>query len=309
MAARPAPIDSSYVPSAALTKLPANAPLQDILDVIEQDGGVILTGLVSGQDLAAIKEELEPYTNKVTDGKATEGDAMDNLFPKETQVIAGLVGKSPTAVKMCENEVLHSLQTAILEHSFTAAWEDFTEEHTVHPLLSTSLALNIGPGAPRQKLHRDDINHGVPHGSFNLKQTSQITCLVAGVRTTRENGATMFVPGSHKWDDSRFPRLDEVCFAEMDPGSALVFVGSAYHGGGHNATTDVMRIMYSFFFIRGTMRPEENQFLAVPRSKVLNMSDKMLSLLGYKKPTTYLGLVNNDDPTVNLPAVLAMATA
>lgn len=56
------------------------------------------------------------------------------------------------------------------------------------------------------------------------------------------------------------------------------------------------------------MRTEENQFLAVPRSKALGMSEKMLSLLGYKKPSTVLGIVDNEDPALNLRAVLERAS-
>jgi ectoine hydroxylase-related dioxygenase (phytanoyl-CoA dioxygenase family) len=88
----------------------------------------------------------------------------------------------------------------------------------------------------------------------------------------------------------------------MEPGSMLIFLGSSYHGGGHNSTPDVVRKVHGLFFIRGTLRTEENQFLAIPRSRVMTMSDKMLSLLGYKKPTTVLGVVDNVDPYVDLKA-------
>ena len=56
------------------------------------------------------------------------------------------------------------------------------------------------------------------------------------------------------------------------------------------------------------MRTEENQFLAIPRSKVLGMSDKMLSLLGYKKPSTVLGIVENMDPASDLQGALERAS-
>lgn len=82
----------------------------------------------------------------------------------------------------------------------------------------------------------------------------------------------------------------------MSAGSALIFLASAYHGGGHNSVPDSFRTMHSLFFIRGTLRTEENQFLAIPRSKVREMSPKMLELLGYKKPTTVLGIVDNISP-------------
>jgi ectoine hydroxylase-related dioxygenase (phytanoyl-CoA dioxygenase family) len=135
----------------------------------------------------------------------------------------------------------------------------------------------------------------------------------------------MFVPGSHKWDDVRVPRLDEVCFAgeryslsntlllvltlqypEMDPGSGLIFLASCYHGGGSNIIRDEVRKIHALFFVRGTLRTEENQFLAIPRSRVLTMGTNMLSLLGYKKPSTVLGIVENQDPALNLQAVFNM---
>jgi swainsonine biosynthesis dioxygenase SwnH1/2 len=89
----------------------------------------------------------------------------------------------------------------------------------------------------------------------------------------------------------------------MQPGSALIFLAACYHGGGHNSTSDEVRKIHGLFFVRGTLRTEENQFLAIPRSKVLGMSDKMLSLLGYKKPTTVLGVVDNEDPVKDLRGV------
>lgn len=92
----------------------------------------------------------------------------------------------------------------------------------------------------------------------------------------------------------------------MDPGSALIFLASCYHGGGTNQVPREVRKLHGLFFVRGNLRTEENQFLAVPRSKVLSMSSKMLSLLGYKKPSTVLGIVENKDPALDLPAVFGM---
>lgn len=88
----------------------------------------------------------------------------------------------------------------------------------------------------------------------------------------------------------------------MEPGSVLIFLASCYHGGGHNSVPGDVRKMHGLFFTRGTFRTEENQFLAVPKSKVMTMSDKMLTLLGYRKPTTVLGVVDNTDPAENLQA-------
>lgn len=90
----------------------------------------------------------------------------------------------------------------------------------------------------------------------------------------------------------------------MSAGSALIFLGSAFHGGGHNSVPGSIRTMYSLFFVRGIYRTEENQFLTVPRSKLLKMSPKMLQLLGYKKPTMVLGLVDNRSPDEDIHGIL-----
>ncbi|KAF2653432.1 phytanoyl-CoA dioxygenase [Lophiostoma macrostomum CBS 122681] len=301
----PPPIDPSYKPSVSIAQLPATAPTEDILRIIERDGGIILTNFTTQEDLAAIDADVEAHRTKT---RSTEGGAL-NIIPKQTLAMPGLVGKSPTMARICsENAVLEDLRTAILQDRFQVLREDAVEENVIDPLLSISITLHIGFGAPRQTLHRDDNVHGIRHGgAFDLKRVSQFGCLVAGTRTTRQNGATMFVPGSHRWDDARRPGLDGVCFAEMQPGSALIFLASCYHGGGHNSVEGEVRKMHGLFFVRGTLRTEENQFLAIPRSKVLDMNPKMLSLLGYKKPTTVLGIVENEDPASNLQAVFEHA--
>jgi len=89
----------------------------------------------------------------------------------------------------------------------------------------------------------------------------------------------------------------------MSAGSALIFFASNYHGGGHNSVPGFVRTMHSLFFIRGNLRTEENQFLAIPRSKVQKMSPKMLELLGYKKPTIPLGTVEGISPHEDLKGI------
>jgi ectoine hydroxylase-related dioxygenase (phytanoyl-CoA dioxygenase family) len=175
---------------------------------------VILTGFATPGDLAAIDRDVEAHRKQT---RTTEKSALQ-IIPKETLAVPGLVGKSPTIARICESPVLEQLRTSILQDKFSVIREDIVEEHTIDPLLSISITFYIGPGAPRQRLHRDDNVHGIRHGGvFDLKKASQFACLIAGSKTTRQNGATMFVPGSHRWDDKRTPRTDEVCFAGEIP--------------------------------------------------------------------------------------------
>ncbi|RFU35566.1 hypothetical protein B7463_g748, partial [Scytalidium lignicola] len=305
----PEPIDPSYRPKVSVTTVSADTPIDYILAIIERDGGVILKDLVSNDELLDIEEELKPWSDQQrrhsTNGNKANGDAF-YIIPSQTNLVPGLVGKSKTIADICERPVLEELRQRILLEKYIVHREDWVEPHTVAPLLSLSMSMNIGYGAPRQRLHRDDNIHGIRHsksGEWSFKRASQFGCLIAGCEVTRKRGATMFVPGSHKWDDDRWATKDEICFAEMSPGSALIFLASCYHGGGANTIPNSVRTMYSLFFIRGTLRTEENQFLAISRSKALKMSPKMLELLGYTKPTTALGIVDNISPHEDMDGI------
>jgi ectoine hydroxylase-related dioxygenase (phytanoyl-CoA dioxygenase family) len=206
----PQTIDPSYTPSVSIQSLPSSAPIQEILEIIERDGGVILTNLVTAEQLTAIDEEVDAFQKSAP---TTENSAL-HIIPKQTLVVPGLVGKSQTISDICEFPVLDQLRSSILQEEFSVNREGLVEENSIDPLLSLSCTLHIGYGAQRQILHRDDNVHGIRHAApFELKKASQFGCLIAGTQTTRKNGATMFIPGSHKWDDERVPELEEICFA------------------------------------------------------------------------------------------------
>lgn len=214
----PPPIDSSYQPQAALTTIPANTPVEYILAILERDGGVILKDFASQEELAAIEEELKPWTKD----QGCEQKHAFHIIPPQTFLLPGLVGKSKTVAKICEKPILEDLRREILLEKFTANREGHVQPEVIYPLLGLSMSMNIGYGAPRQLLHRDDVIHAWRHPRnpfqpWSFKQVSQFGCLIAGCDVTRANGATMFVPGSHKWDDERWATADEVCFAGISP--------------------------------------------------------------------------------------------
>jgi ectoine hydroxylase-related dioxygenase (phytanoyl-CoA dioxygenase family) len=210
MVAFPPPIDTSYEPTASITRLAATAPLEDMMAVLERDGALILTDLISSQDVASINDEMEPHVQKA---RAESHGAYD-LIPKETIMVPGVVGKSSTMAKIAELEVIDRLRNSVLEKRCTATWEDRTEEFVIGPLLNSSLTYHISHGAPRQRLHRDDMIFGIHHsGDYSMSNETMLGFMIAGSQTTRANGATMAIPGSHKWDHSRVPKPDEVCFA------------------------------------------------------------------------------------------------
>lgn len=227
----PAPINPSYQPKTSISTIPASTPIGYILPILERDGGVILKDLVSQDELTSINEELKEWSSKprrhLGSKEKTEGAAFPTI-PAQTFLVPGLVGKSKTVAQICERPVLEELRQRILLDEFTVNRENFLEPNTIEPLLSVSMG--IGYGAPRQLLHRDDNVHGIRHSRhpldsqpWSFKQASQFGCLIAGCNITRELGATMFVPGSHKWGDDRVPRTDEVCFAGIYSRSVFIY--------------------------------------------------------------------------------------
>lgn len=66
-----------------------------------------------------------------------------------------------------------------------------------------------------------------------------IGCVTALTKTTKENGATIGIPGSHLRGIGRRPLDEEAVPAELDPGDAFIFLGNLYHAGGANITESV----------------------------------------------------------------------
>jgi hypothetical protein len=202
-----APLSSSSpsLTRVALKELPADGPVEDIVAELERSGGVILSNFISSEHLQRLNVDVAreiskrpPHTSQI------------EKFP----YLAGLVGKSKAAAAVCELPVVTKLLNSFLTHRFFVRREEETEEVAVPPLLSLSASLYLSPGPPRAKLHRDDLIHGIDHsGSFDIKNQTELACLIAGADTTMENGATLFIPGSHRWDDERIPKLEEACYA------------------------------------------------------------------------------------------------
>lgn len=202
-------VDSSYTPKTSITHLPSDASVNEIIEVLDRDGGLIIDNFVSQAQLDQIKADVAHYH----ESEATKNSAI-SIVPTETILTPGLVGKSDTIASICESAQLTGLRKEILTDEFVVSREGFPDERSIDPLLSISLAFNVGPGAPRQRLHRDDNIHDTKHDrEFDVRKVSQFACLIAGCETTRDNGATMFIPGSHRWDDKRQPRIDEITFA------------------------------------------------------------------------------------------------
>ena len=152
-------------------------------------------------------------------------------------------------------------------------------------------AVSIGPGEGGQDLHRDRAVWGryVPRTI-----ETQLSTIWAITDFTEENGATRIVPGSHHWARGRKPEAKDVCAAEMNAGSVLIYNGSVIHGGGSNQTDDA-RLGVLLHYTLNWLRQEENQYLSCPPELAKGLSPELRALMGYTQGGYVLGFYS--DPT------------
>jgi ectoine hydroxylase-related dioxygenase (phytanoyl-CoA dioxygenase family) len=187
----------------------------------------------------------------------------------------------------CHSLVLHPLITGIVEEVLSP-WCDTIQ-------LNLTQAIAIHPGALPQLPHRDqDMWRG---------QTGEVEYLVNVMWPltpyTRENGATLVWPESHgqKALDpaapaSQFP-------VEMEPGSALLFLGSTLHGAGGNISRAVRRGAIVSYCL-GWLKPYENQWLAYPPEVARSFPPELAALAGYRQHRPNLGNYEGQCPSILL---------
>ena len=157
----------------------------------------------------------------------------------------------------------------------------------------------IRPGATAQSLHRDDIICHVHRPAVTSHEKGRdygIGLFVAGTRSTRRNGATRFIPGSHLWDYAERPREELAVYAELEPGDAFMMLSGCYHAGSANTSLDEERLLYSTFTGRGWCRQEENQYLANEVERVRRLPVHLQKFMGWQLSLPFMGWVGLDDP-------------
>jgi hypothetical protein len=90
--------------------------------------------------------------------------------------------------------------------------------------------------------------------------------------------------------------------AQMEPGSALLFLGSILHGAGANMTDSVRRAMIVGYCL-GWLRTFENQYLVYPPEVARTFDPDLAALVGYALHRPNLGNVEGQCPSVLLRGV------
>jgi ectoine hydroxylase-related dioxygenase (phytanoyl-CoA dioxygenase family) len=247
-----------------LTTLSRDATVEQVLGLIDRDGFAVVERFLEPEDVAAKKDDLERVLRSVPTGR-------NDFEGFSTQRIYALFAKTRTF----DVQAIDPLITGVLEQVLGAGFQ-----------LSAPVGISIGPGEKAQVLHTDDGVYPFPRPHRELV----VNTMWALDDFTEDNGATVVVPGSHKWAGERPMEDSPRIRATMPAGSVMFFVGSVFHGGGAN-NTDRHRLGVILEYCAGFVRPQENHVLGVPKEIVRNLDPKLQELLGYN----VVGLLGNVD--------------
>ena len=237
--------------------LPAGTTTEDLLDVLRNDGALILEDMLSEGEVRRFREELDPYMDATSNG-------ADDFSGHLTTRTGALVARSAMAREMVMNPVVVSAA-----REFLAPWCERIQLHLTQ-------IIRIRPGQGAQMIHRDRWAWG--RHLQNLEP--QCNTIWAMTDFTVENGATRVVPGSTGWPDDQQVREEEICQAEMKAGSVLLYTGSVFHSGGENRS-QADRIGVNITYTLGWLRQEENQYLSCPPEVARQCSPELQDMLGY----------------------------
>ena len=236
---------------------------------LEQHGLAVVERFLSTADVRRKKDDLERVLESIPTGRNSfEGFATRRIY--------ALFAKT----RLFDAQAIDPLLLAVVERLLGPGF-----------VLSAPTGISIGPGEAAQRLHRDDSVYPVarPH------QELVINTMWALDDFTAENGATLVVPGSHRWPAERRATDTEAVPATMPAGSVLFYVGSLLHAGGANRTA-APRLGVILEYCAGWLRPQENHVLGVPKAIVRELPDRLRELLGYGIHGSLLGYVDGRHP-------------
>lgn len=235
---------------------------------IEADGFVVIEDVATGDQVAEIRAALDPHFTAHTGRNNFEGFGTRRLY--------AVLEKTFACNPLVEHPVVLGLLDRILEPNY---------------LLSQLQAIDILPGEAAQPLHHDDAFYPVPRPRAPLGAAT----IFAIDDFTAENGATVVIPGSHRWGDRTPGPDDHARPVVMKAGSLVFFVGTLWHGGGANRSSRG-RMCVTAQYCAPWCRQQENFSLSVSRERVKMCSEHIRRLLGYSIHPPFMGFVDGLHP-------------
>ena len=263
-------------PQPATLPAPTRDLAQGVRNIAEH-GLTIVPDLLAGDDLRRAREALYRAADADRQRRREQKFGLDYAHDDTNRRVWNVLSRDP----VFEDLAFHP--TAVAYVKAVLGW----------PALLGNISANItGPGGGEMVLHADQIF--VPEPWAAEPQGLNVAWCLDDF--TEANGATRFVPGSHRLN--RAPRAEDAG-AETAPmvapaGSAVVFESRVWHKTGHNRTAAEQRAGVFAWYTKPIYRTQENWFLSLRPEVRQFASEEALVLLGYR--TSGLGLVNGASP-------------
>jgi ectoine hydroxylase-related dioxygenase (phytanoyl-CoA dioxygenase family) len=268
-----------------LTTLPRGSTVEQVIAVLERDGGVIVENFLASSTLTGLQADLLPRLARQSAGRDTFSGTM-------TRRLGALFAHT----RHCADVVTHPLFLPVAEHFLVKPHEVWVGEHryamTPDVRIGATQAIQIGPGQGAQPLHRDDNSFMWRHPTHGREGRVQVMLAISDF--TEENGGTLVIPGSHLWDEQRKPERTLAVSTVMKAGSALIFIGSTFHAGGENRTANEYRTGLTIALDASNVRQEENMYLALSPEVVSSYPEQIQRLLGWSAGKNAMGWVEVD---------------
>lgn len=205
------------------------------------------------------------------------------FYGKRTRRFGALLRRSPRAEALVRHPVVLEIAEAML-----LPWCE-------RIALNLTQAVEIHPGAPPQLPHRDQDMWAGPKGG--LEYLLNVMWPIDAF--TEENGGTRLWQGSHYDQDAGDLPEALAVVPEVQPGDALLFLGSTLHGGGGNRSRAPRRGVIVSYCL-GWLKPFELQWLVYPPAVARTFSPELAALVGYAQHRPNLGNVEGQCPSVLL---------
>jgi hypothetical protein len=242
--------------------------VERLLAEVQQNGYVIIPELLPRQAMTELKAEVLPLLTH---------DGRNEFEGFKTRRIYSVIEKTLACNPLVDHPLILALLDTLLMNNY---------------LLSQLQAINVYPGEIRQPLHHDDGFYPLPRPRAPISAAT----IWAVDDFTEENGATLVLPGSHKWGDGQ-PDTDSTKLtpAVMPAGSVVFFLGTLWHGAGSNDSGQP-RMAATAQYCEPWARQQENYCLAISRERARLCSPDIQSMLGYSMLFPFIGFVNGRHP-------------
>ncbi|WP_030519272.1 phytanoyl-CoA dioxygenase family protein [Nocardia rhamnosiphila] len=257
---------------ATLQRVGNTTDIAEIREIVDRDGGVIIEGLLTADQVARFNAQIEGPLGALAPGGKHELEIVNEFHGANTKRLTNLVTHSQLfRDEVIDNDLVHALCEAIFLEESGTFW------------MTTAQVIEIGPGNRAQMLHRDLENWFPFVGMGPAGPEVTLNFLIALTDFTEDNGATRVIPGSNHWPDFQDRGTpDQTIPATMKAGDALFFSGKTVHGGGANVTTDQYRRGLAFAFNPGYLVGEEAYPFLVDREVVKTLPERVQRILGFR---------------------------